>query len=180
MNIHFRIFVILLVIFDLACQQNKITKNEFPEKKLKEAPLYKFIPARQSILPGGLLAERYQKKIYNLYLGTDLKELKNIYKETHDPWYAEPEFPGCVHTAGTLLYAVSGNELIPDRNNEVLDVVFAGQRENGYLCKCHAGLEFDYAISVWNQNFMIKGLITEYEAAGNQKALEAAKNTGEI
>jgi DUF1680 family protein len=139
---------------------------------VKEA--FRFIPPGKTILTAGLLADRCNKNISNLYLTIDPGELKKIYSETHDSWYAEPEFLGHWLTAGPLLYAVSGNEEIKKRNRDVLEAVLEAQRQDGYLGSYHRGLEFDHTFSVWNQNFIIKGLIAQYEATGNQKALNAA------
>lgn len=163
-----------MLIFAITSCNTGPADQKASEKPVKTDPEFTFVPAGQTKLTDGMLAERCRKNIDNLYLAIDKEELKNIYAETHDPWYAEPEFLGHWLTAGPLLYAHSGNETIPERNREVLQAVFEGQRENGYLGTYHEGLEFDYTFSVWNQNFMIKGLIAQYEATGNQKALEAA------
>ncbi len=143
--------------------------------QLKAPPAFTFIPAGQTRLTGGLLADRCRKNIDNLYLKIDPEELKNIYAETHDPWYAEPEFLGHWLTSGPLLFAASGNEEIRKRNEDVLVTVLEKQRSDGYLGSYHEGLEFDYTFSVWNQNFMIKGLLAQHQATGNEAALEAAK-----
>ncbi len=141
---------------------------------VKIEPEFRFIPAGITKLTGGILADRCSKNINNLYLAIDIEELKNVFRETHDNWYAEPEFVGHYMASGPLVYKASNNDEILRRNEDLVKTVIENQREDGYLGTYHKGLEFDYTFSVWNQNFMIKGLIAQYEQTGNKAALEAA------
>jgi len=142
--------------------------------KSKVEPEFSFIPAGRTNLTGGILADRCSKNARNLYLAIDHRVLEDVFRETHDSWYAEPEFVGHYLASGPLLYEATGNEEIKRRNEALVETIVANQREDGYLGTYHRGLEFDYTFSVWNQNFMIKGLLAQYEHFGNEAALEAA------
>ena len=142
--------------------------------RMKAEPVFRFIPAGTTRLAGGVMEDRYNKNIENLYLAIDNKVLEDVFRETHDRWYAEPEFVGHYLAAGPLLYNATGNDEIRRRNEELIKVIVANQREDGYLGTYHDGLEFDYTFSVWNQNFMIKGLLAQYAHFGNEDALQAA------
>jgi hypothetical protein len=76
-----------------------------PEIIKRNAPadvMYEFIPAGTTRLTGGVLADRYNKNIENLYLKIDAGTLQQVFLETHESWYAEPEFVGHYFAAGLI------------------------------------------------------------------------------
>ena len=162
-----------LMFFICACANreggSKAVKNFTPVEAA-----YEFIPVGVTKLTGGILEDRCTKNINNLYMAIDKDELIKVFKEKHDSWYAEPEFVGHYLASGPLVYKASGDEEILQRNNEVINAIIENQPESGYLGTYKEGLEFDYTFSVWNQNFLIKGLIANYELTGNKKAFNAA------
>lgn len=158
------------LIWMLGCSSyddvNKIAEND--------KTLFQFIPVGQTQITAGVLKDRCDKNIQNLYMKINLDSLKQVFKKKHSHWYAEPEFVGHYLAAGPLLYQASGSSELLNNNKQVVDAVIAGQEPSGYLGTYKKGLEFDYTFSVWNQNFLIKGLIAQYEATGNEDALNAA------
>jgi DUF1680 family protein len=171
--VNFAGLCIISALVVIGCTPEPGNKS-FDKNTIKVASPFDFIPAGATRLTNGILADRYNKNIDNLYLAIDNEVLKNVFKETHDNWYAEPEFVGHYLASGPLLYRASGNEEIKIRNEELVKTILEYQREDGYLGTYHEGLEFDYTFSVWNQNFMIKGLIAQYEQTGDEAILEAA------
>jgi DUF1680 family protein len=144
------------------------------KERVRITPEFRFISGGITKLTGGILADRCTKNTENLYLTIDPEELKQVFRETHDSWYAEPEFVGHYLTAGPLLYQHSGNEKVKEHYQDVVNTVLKHQREDGYLGTYHPGLEFDYTFSVWNQNFIIKGLLAQYQETGDEEILKAA------
>jgi len=79
-------------------------------------PVYRFIPVGSTKLTGGILADRCQKNIENLYLQIDVEALKQVFREKHQSWYAEPEFVGHYLAAGPLLYQACESRELMDNN----------------------------------------------------------------
>ena len=137
-------------------------------------PKFHFISPSETKISDGILADRCTKNIENLYMSIETDSLKKVFFETHDNWYAEPEFVGHYLATGPLMYQSTGLDEIKNRNYDLVGTVVERQREDGYLGTYEKGKEFGYTFSVWNQNFMIKGLLAQYQYFDNQDALEAA------
>ena len=109
----FRGVGLLLFLFLTHCSSNTDEVAGIKER-IKITPEFEFIPAGVTRLTGGILADRCAKNTENMYLSIDPEELKQVFKETHDNWYAEPEFVGHYLAAGPLLYKHSGNEKVKE------------------------------------------------------------------
>lgn len=144
----------------------------------KVQPKYNYIPAGKTKLTRGILYERYSKNIKNLYKKIDEKKLAHVFTEMHGEGFAEPEFVGQYLAMGPMLYEATGDKEIYNRNQSLVAAVIAGQRKDGYLGTYHQGLEFS-SFSVWNQSFMIKGLINYYEMTKDEDALASATKSAD-
>ncbi|MBD3240137.1 MAG: hypothetical protein GF331_06090, partial [Chitinivibrionales bacterium] len=128
----------------------------------------------QTRLTGGILAHRYRANIDNLFMQIDIDSLRRVFAETHDQWYAEPEFCGMYLDTAIQLYRGTGDERIRERAELLAGAIMDGQRSDGYLGTLDAGLEFAPTFSVWNQAFVLMGLLSYYEETGNERALDSA------
>lgn len=133
------------------------------------------IPNKSTKLIDGILYDRISKNSNNLFLKIDVEEMKRIFMEEHNPWYAEPEFAGQFVDIGIQEYRRTGDERFLERAQQVAEAMIAGQREDGYLGTYKRGYEFDESFSVWNQTFVIRGLVSYYELSGEKKALQSAE-----
>lgn len=168
---------VISILFLLLSLLHCTPRQEMGQNKgsyVKATPKFQYIPAGTTKLTGGVLADRCDNNIENLYLKISVDSLKNVFKETHDRWYAEPEFAGHYLACGPNIYHTSGNEEVMKRNTDLVQTIIDYQREDGYLGMYHEGMEFDWTFSVWNQNFVIKGLLKQYAETGNEAALQAA------
>lgn len=166
-----------LILFLLLSLLHCTPQQEMDQKVgsyAKASPMFQYIPAGTTKLTGGILADRCDKNIENLYLKINVDSLEKVFMETHERWYAEPEFAGHYLACGPNIYHTTGNEEIMKRNTELVQTIIDYQREDGYLGMYHEGMEFDWTFSVWNQNFVIKGLLKQYAETGNDAALKAA------
>ncbi len=164
--------ILLLTVFT-ACDRSPRDAETGKQHAVVNPPI-EYLPNGVTRLTGGILEDRCRKNMENLYMKIDKDELVRVFEETHDPWYAEPEFVGHYLTAAPFFYKSFQKREILERNREIVAGIIRNQPESGYLGTYHEGLEFDYTFSVWNQNFVIKGLLAHYEWTGNEKALEAA------
>jgi DUF1680 family protein len=137
-------------------------------------PRCKALPTAQVLLTGGWLADRCRRNIDNLFMAIDADVLACVYAETHDPWYAEPEFCGHYLDTAVQVFGTTGDQEVMDRARRVVDSIVANQREDGYLGTYKPGREFDGTFSVWNETFTIKGLLSWFGATGDERALDAA------
>ena len=131
-------------------------------------------PIAGTKLEGGILGDRYKKNIQNLFLKIDIEKLKEVFYSTHDEWYAEPEFVGKYIDTAIQLYKNERNSIFLEKAKDIVEVIISRQREDGYLGTYRTGLEFGKNFSIWNQAFIIMGLLSYYEAANDQRALNAA------
>jgi DUF1680 family protein len=131
-------------------------------------------------ITGGILLNRTQKNIQNLYKKIDVESLKEVFRHERERWYAEPEFVGHYLEAGIHIYETTGDVEILDNVRSIIDVIIESQPESGYLGTYKKGEEFDPTFSVWNQNFVIKGLLAYYEKTGYDPALDAAIKCGDF
>ncbi len=122
---------------------------------------------------GGILKDRYQKNIHNYFMKININNLKKVYAETHDSWYAEPEFVGKYLDTAIQLYLNNGEKEILNLAKELTFSIIDNQREDGYLGTYHPGLEFDDTFSVWNQNITIMGLLSYYDVTKDNIVLDA-------
>lgn len=125
-------------------------------------------------LTGGILADRTAKNVDNLFMRIDPDGLARVFAETHDSWYAEPEFCGMYLDAAAQLIAAGAGDAVRERADVVARGIVDGQRNDGYLGTYHAGNEFGMTFSVWNQAFVVMGLVSHYEATGDTRCLDAA------
>ena len=142
-------------------------------------PEFKPLSAKQTKITGGILYDRTQKNIDNLYNKINVDTLKNAFRVAHDPWYAEPEFVGHYLEAGIHIYETTGDRQILDKIREIVNVIIEHQPDNGYLGTYKEGHEFDFTFSVWNENFVMKGLLAYYGYTGYEPALQAAMKCGD-
>lgn len=131
-------------------------------------------PITGAQIDGGVLGDRYHKNIRNLFLKIDTKKLKQVFESTHDEYYAEPEFVGKYIDTAIQLYKNESDKIFLDKAQEIVKVIISRQREDGYLGTYHPGLEFGRTFSIWNQAFVIMGLLSYYEVTNEQRALNAA------
>lgn len=125
-------------------------------------------------IDGGILGDRYHKNIQNLFLRIDIQELKQVFESTHDEYYAEPEFVGQYIDTAIQLYKNERNKIFLDKAGEIVEVIIYKQRKDGYLGTYRPGLEFGRTFSIWNQAFLIMGLLSYYQVAKELCALNAA------
>jgi DUF1680 family protein len=135
----------------------------------------KLTPVYKTAVTGGVLADRIRKNTENLILEIDAEGFAAIFSELHDPWFAEPEFAGQYVDICVQEYKKSGNDEFLQRARVVVKGMIDGQREDGYLGTYKPGFEFEETFGVWNEQFVIKGLVSFYELTGDEAALEAAK-----
>ncbi len=135
---------------------------------------WRAVPGGDVCLTGGALAERCQRNVDNLLMCIDAGELAGVYAERHGPWYAEPEFCGHYLDTAAQVFASTAEAEVMRRAAQVVDSIVRNQREDGYLGTYERGLEFDGTFSVWNETFTVKGLLSYYEEAGDERALGAA------
>jgi len=121
----------------------------------------------------GILAERTQGNLDGLLRRIDVSVMQRTYAETHDGWFAEPEFCGQYVDTALAAYRTTGDEEFLARAGAVVESMITHQRADGYLGTYHPGLEFD-SFSVWNQQFSIMALLTYYEQTGEARALATA------
>lgn len=121
----------------------------------------------------GILAERTRANLDGLLRRIDVGVMQRTYAETHDGWYAEPEFCGQYVDSALAAYRATGDTELLARAGAVVEAMIAHQRADGYLGTYRPGLEFD-SFSVWNQQFSIMALLTFYEQTGEGRALSAA------
>jgi len=137
-------------------------------------PRYRSLSPVQIHITGGILKERYDKNLENLWLRIDVQALKQVYRELHGFGYAEPEFCGNYIAAGIDLYKNTRNEVVLDRVGQLVETIIGSQRGDGFLAPYEPGMEFDEAFSVWNQQFTILALTAYHELTGHAPALEVA------
>jgi DUF1680 family protein len=138
------------------------------------------LSAAQTRITGGILGDRTRKNIDNLYRKIDVETLAQVFREEHEDWYAEPEFVGHYLEAGTHIHDTTGDPAILEGMERVIESILENQPPSGYLGTYEEGLEFGPTFSVWNQNFVIKGLLAWYEHTGDERALEAAKRCADF
>ncbi len=126
------------------------------------------------VFTGGILKDRTDKNRENLFMRIDPEAMGRVFAEVHDPYYAEPEFCGKYLDTAMALYRTTGDGEILKRAMVLKDAIVAHQRRDGYLGTYREGKEFDETFSVWNQNFVIMGLVSVYETTGDEAALKAA------
>lgn len=131
-------------------------------------------PIHKTNITGGVLADRVKKNTDNLVLKIDHNETAAIFSELHDSWYAEPEFAGQYVDVCVQEYRKSGDDEFLTRAGVVVKAMIDGQREDGYLGTYAAGNEFEETFGVWNEQFVIKGLVSFYELTRDKAALDAA------
>ena len=122
---------------------------------------------------GGILAERTRANLDGLLRRIDVGVMQRTYAETHDGWFAEPEFCGQYVDSALAAYRATGDTELLARAGAVVEAMITHQRADGYLGTYHPGLEFD-SFSVWNQQFSIMALLTHYEQTGEARALKTA------
>jgi len=127
----------------------------------------------------GVLAERVRMNREVLLRGIDVAVLQRVYAETHDGWFAEPEFCGQYIDAALAAYRATGEAEWRSRAGAVVEAIITHQRADGYLGTYHSGLEFD-SFSVWNQQFTMMGLLTYFEHTGDARALQAAERCADF
>lgn len=132
------------------------------------------MPDGPTVLEGGVLGRRDRMNTENLMKEIDPQQFADIFAHEQEDWFAEPEFAGQYVDACVQYYRRLGEQLFLDRAAIVVDSMVANQRSDGYLGTYRAGLEFGETFSVWNQTFVIKGLVSYYEATGSEPALNAA------
>lgn len=125
-------------------------------------------------LTGGILKDRTDKNVDNLFMRIDPEAMGAIFAQVHDSYYAEPEFCGKYLDTAMALFRTWGNDEFLRRASVLKDAIVKHQRDDGYLGTYREGKEFDETFSVWNQNFVIMGLLSVYETTGDGAALEAA------
>lgn len=134
----------------------------------------KYMPVVGARIDGGILGDRYHKNIQNLFLKIDTKKLKQVFESAHDEYYAEPEFVGKYIDTAIQLYKNERDTIFLDRAKEIVEVIISRQRKDGYLGTYRPGLEFGRTFSIWNQAFIIMGLLSYYEVTNEPCALNAA------
>jgi len=172
------IIAILLASIAWAGYAQQLGTPSFSKDYSKIKPTFKYIHAGKTKLTGGVLYDRYSKNIENLYLKIDKDQLVRVFDETHSGGFAEPEFVGQYFSIGKLLYQVTGNKEIYARNENLVASVITGQRKDGYLGTYRPGFEFS-SYSIWNQKFMIQGLVSYFEMTKDEKALIAATHVAD-
>ena len=137
--------------------------------------LKKFLPLLSSParFTRGILAERTRANLDGLLRRIDVSVMQRTYAQTHDGWFAEPEFCGQYVDSALAAYRATGDAELLARAGAVVAAIISHQRADGYLGTYHPGLEFD-SFSVWNQQFSIMALLTYYEQTGEARALAAA------
>lgn len=121
----------------------------------------------------GVLAERTRANLDGLLRRIDVGPMQRAYAETHDGWFAEPEFCGQYVDSALAGFRATGDRELLTRAGAVVEAMITHQRADGYLGTYHPGLEFD-SFSVWNQQFSIMALLTYHEQTGDERALKAA------
>ena len=141
-------------------------------------PIFAPLVTHPAQLTGGVLEERMRKNREVLLRGIDTTVLQRVYAETHDGWFAEPEFCGQYIDSALAAYRATGAEEWLDRAGSVVESIIRHQRADGYLGTYHPGLEY-HTFSVWNQQFTIMGLLGYYEQTGEKSALQAAMRSAD-
>ena len=162
--------LVLPVALGLACQSPPAREELVTVERVLHP-----ISASRTKITGGILEDRTRKNVDNLYRKIDVGTLAQVFAEEHDDWYAEPEFVGHYLEAGTHIHDTTGDPAILEGVTRVIESILENQRPDGYLGTYKEGLEFGPTFSVWNQNFVIKGLLAYYEHTGDERALAAAK-----
>lgn len=138
------------------------------------------IPTGAVQLTGGIVGHRDKLNTENLMRKIDPHMFATIFESEHESWFAEPEFAGQYVDALVQHYRRHRDDDFLARAKIVIDSILANQREDGYLGTYRAGLEFDETFSVWNQAFVIKGMVSYYEVTGEQVVLDAAQKCADF
>lgn len=131
-----------------------------------------------TVVPGGILAECFQKVRDNFYNNIDEHVHAATYEGCHDIHYAEPEFTGKFLDICAYYYETEADERALKKGMTVVDSICCNQREDGYLGCLEVGNEQE-AFSIWNHGFTMYGLARMCEALGDggkQKKIASTEN----
>ncbi len=127
-----------------------------------------------SIKIDGYIGEKIDQCIQNRLMVQNVESLLDIFRiRQKDNFGFNGEFFGKWSTAAALSIRYQPNQALQEEMNKAVGDLIKTQSPDGYITTYKQGDEFQMW-DVWNQKYVLLGLIAQYDLYGNKEYLDAA------
>ena len=164
------IFCIIIMSDNLSAQNTKNNSVILVKDKL--------VPLKSHALKiDGYVGSKIDQCIQNRIMVQDVETLLDIFRiRQKDNFGFNGEFFGKWSTAAALSLRYQPNQVLQEKMDKAVGDLIKSQSSDGYITTYKKGDEFQMW-DVWNQKYVLLGLIAQYDLSGNQKDLNAAKES---
>ena len=138
----------------------------------------KLVPLKPHALKiDGYVGSKIDQCIHNRLMVQDVESLLDIFKiRQKDNFGFNGEFFGKWSTAAALSIRYQPNQALQKKMDKAVGDLIKTQSSDGYITTYKKGDEFQMW-DVWNQKYVLMGLIAQYDLSGNKVDLNAAKES---
>lgn len=135
----------------------------------------KLVPLEpHSLKIDGYVGEEIDQCIQNRLMVQDIESLLDIFRiRLKDNMGFSGEFFGKWATAAALSIRYQPNQALRERMEKAVRELIKTQSSDGYITTYKSGDEFKLW-DVWDQKYVLLGLIAQYDLSGNKECLKAA------
>ena len=165
--------LIILLCCIIFVSLNLSAQNRKPDAKVLIQD--KLVPLKpHDIKIDGYLGKKIDQCIQNRIMVQDLESLLDIFKiKLKDNYGFNGEFFGKWSTAAALSIRYQPNQALQEKMDKAVGELINTQSPDGYITTYKKGDEFQMW-DVWNQKYVLLGLIAQYDLSGNKDNLNAA------